>query len=235
MSEPAPGPDASPYQVWCDAEYIDTVWLRPRQFGVDPRDIAGRLVRDLPYPQATVGATPAARGLTGLESWFWVTGYTGAPIRDMVTEFGLQVDVEATPVSVSWDFGDGFTARGLGLGAAPPAPATVTHTFERRARPTFTVRSLIQLAVRWRLNGGAWQTLHPVARTATLAYPVLESRAALVPDRSVANPVVTAAGRPDGTRRSSRMVQVPTGNLGGCFLLLAPTRSLVSNPRSSTS
>ena len=56
MTEPQPGPEYSPYEVWCDAEYVNTVWIRPQQFGVDPRDIAERLVRDLPYPQATVGA-----------------------------------------------------------------------------------------------------------------------------------------------------------------------------------
>jgi hypothetical protein len=183
MIEPQPGPEYSPYQVWCDAEYVDTVWLRPQQFGVDPRDIAERLVRDLPYPQATVGAVPAARGLTGLTSWFWVSGYTGAPIVDTVTQFGMQVDVEATIGAVSWDFGDGTTADGLGLGSAPPASPTVSHTYEVRARPTFTVRSLIQLAVRWRVNGGVWQPLNPVVRTATLLYPVVESRAVLVPDR----------------------------------------------------
>jgi len=183
MTDPGPGTDYSPYQVWCNAEYIDTVWIRPQQFGVDPRDIAERLVRDLPYPATAVAAVPATRGLTGLESWFWVTGYTGAPILDTVSRFGLRVDVEATPDSVSWDFGDGATANGLGLGTPPPAAATVTHTYETRARPTFRVRSLVRLAVRWRVNGGAWQTLNPLIRTATLSYPVVESRAALVPDR----------------------------------------------------
>ena len=83
---------------------------------------------------------------------------------------------------MSWDFGDGTTARGLGLGNAPPHRSTVAHTFEVRARPAFTVRALVMLSVRWRLNGGPWQPLDPVIRTATRVYPVVESRAALVPD-----------------------------------------------------
>ena len=60
MTEPQPSPEHSPYQVWCGNDYIDTVWIRPQQFGVDPRrSWRNGLVRDLPYPRATVGASPA--------------------------------------------------------------------------------------------------------------------------------------------------------------------------------
>jgi hypothetical protein len=181
--DPAPGPEYRTYHVWCDDQFVASVWLRPQQFGVDPRVIAEQLVRDLPYPAATVGANPSGRGLTGLESWFWVDGYTGAPIVDTVAQFGMTVTVEATPAATDWDFGDGATAAGLGLGVAPPGRSTVTHVFEVRARPTYRVRALIRLSVRWRLDGGAWQVLTPVLRTAVLDYPVVSSRAALVPDR----------------------------------------------------
>ena len=43
------------------------------------------------------------------------------------------------------------------------------------------VGALIILSVRWRLNGGPWQDIDPVVRTATDPYRVVESRAALVP------------------------------------------------------
>jgi hypothetical protein len=181
--DPAPGPGYVAYQVWYCGEYVDSVWLRPQQFGVDPRVIAEELVRDLPYPQATVGANPGGRGLTGLASWFWVNGYTGAPIIDTVTQFGMTVTVEATPADTAWDFGDGTIANGLGLGAPPPAATDVTHVFEVRARPSYRVRALVRLAVRWRLGTDPWQDLIPIVRTATLDYPVVSSRAALVRDR----------------------------------------------------
>lgn len=181
--EPAPGPGYQPYHVFCGGDYVTSAWLRPQQFGLDPRDLAEQLVRDLPYPAAQVGVSPAGRGLTGLESWFWVEGYTTTPIADQVSELGMTVDVEAVAASVSWDFGDGTTAPGRDLGQAPPARSSVVHTYERRSRPTFTVRALVRLDVRWRLDGGPWQDLDPIARTGVLAYPVVESRAALVPDR----------------------------------------------------
>ena len=186
MTQTSPGPEYETYQVWCDDTYLDTVWLRAQQFGVNPLDIAERVVRDLPYPVARLGTNPATRGLTGLESWFWVDGYTTAPIIDSATEFGMTVDVEATPSATSWDFGDGTTTNGLGLGSAPPARSAVVHTFERRAHPVFTLRALLVLSVRWRLNGGPWQDLDPVVRTATRSYPVVESRAALVPSGGAA-------------------------------------------------
>ncbi len=182
---PRPGPESSVYHVWCadlaGDHYLASVWLRPEQFGVDPRAVAERLVRDLPYPPARVGANPAARGLTGLESWFWVEGYTTAPVADTVRAFGLTVSVEATPESVSWDFGDGTTARAAGLGVPPPGRSEVRHVFETRGRPTVRVRALIRLAVRWRVGAGPWDSLDPVTRTAVLDYPVVESRAVLVP------------------------------------------------------
>lgn len=180
--DPRPAAEYQPYEVYCGDTFIATVWLRAEQFGVDPIAIAERLVIDLPYPPARLGTNPQTRGLTGLETWFWVDGYTGAPITDVITEFGMRVEVNATPTSVSWDFGDGTHAKGLGLGSGPPTRSGVVHTFETRARPTFSVRALIMLSVRWRLNGGAWQDLDPVVRTAVRPYPVVESRAALVSD-----------------------------------------------------
>jgi hypothetical protein len=181
--DPAPGPEYRTYHVWCDGRYVTSVWLRPQQFGVDPRQVAEELVRDLPYPAASVAASPAGRGLTGLESWFWVQGYSAASITDTVDRFGMTVTVEATPATTDWDFGDGTTANGLGLGTPPPGRSTVAHVFEVRGRPDRRVRALIRLAVRWRLGTGPWEELGPVLRTAVLDYPVVSSRAALVPDR----------------------------------------------------
>jgi hypothetical protein len=182
---PSPGPGYVAYHVWCGTDYITSVWLPPAAFlaaaPVDPRAIAEELVRDLPYPPATIGASPEARGLTGLESWFWVEGYSG-PLRDAVDEFGLRVEVEATPAAVRWDFGDGTPPAAGTLGQAAPARSDVAHVYERRRRGSpAAVRAVVRLDVRYRVDGGPWEVLDPVFRTAARAYPVAESRAALVP------------------------------------------------------
>lgn len=184
---PRPTPEYRAYFVYCDARYVTSVWLQPSQFAaggtaMDPRTIAEQLARDLPYPPAAIGISPAARGLTGLEAWFWVSGYTGEPLRDAVEGFGLRVEVEARPASVQWDFGDGSGPSTGTLGAPAPARSDVTHVYEPRSRAVpFTVRATVRLDVRWRLDGGAWQNLTPVTRAASRPYPVAESRAALVP------------------------------------------------------
>ena len=181
---PAPSEAHVPYHVYCDGDYITSVWLTPSQFQatppVDPRAMAERLARDLPYPPATIGVSPAARGLTGLESWFWVDGSRG-PISDAVEGFGLLVEVEAWPAAATWDFGDGSGPQRGSLGQPAPGRSEVRHAYERRSRGApFTVRATVRLDVRWRQNGGPWEPLPPVFRTATRAYPVAESRSVLI-------------------------------------------------------
>ena len=84
-------------------------------------------------PTRSIHISPDARGLTGLESWFWVTGYTGV-IRDAVDEFGIRVEVEAQPGSVSWNFGDETPTQSGTLGHATPARSDVAHTYEQRSK-----------------------------------------------------------------------------------------------------
>jgi hypothetical protein len=182
-----PGPAYVAYYVYCGAEYLTSVWLLPTAFApaaaaIDVRAIAEQLVRDLPYPAAEIHISPDARGLTGLESWFWVTGYAGV-IRDAVDELGIRVEVEALPATVDWSFGDDTPTRAGSLGHATPARSDVAHTYERRSTAPLPVRATVRLDVRFRADAEPWQALDPVFRTAARAYPVAESRAALVPSR----------------------------------------------------
>ena len=111
--------------------------------------------------------SPDGRGLTGLESWFWVSGYSG-PVRDVVDELGLRVEVEAVPAAVRWDFGDGSPVQPGTLGSAAPTRSDVVHTYERRSRATpMGIRASVRLDVRYRVDGEPWQALDPVFRTAT--------------------------------------------------------------------
>jgi hypothetical protein len=185
---PSPGPEYVAYHVYCGATYLDSVWLAPSAFApaagaLDVCAIAQEIARDLPYPPTAVHVSPDGRGLTGLQSWFWVSGYAG-PVHDIVNELGMQVEVEAAPAAVRWDFGDGSPVQPGSLGVAAPSRSDVVHTYERRStgRP-MGIRASVRLDVRYRVDGAPWEALDPVFRTAVRAYPVVESRAALVPAR----------------------------------------------------
>jgi hypothetical protein len=118
-----------------------------------------------------------ARGLTGLPSWFWISGTDGAPITISRTEFGISVDLEVRLAGVTWDFGDGDRV-GAGLGRAFPAPSDVTHTYETRGH--HGVRAAFRFTARYRVDGGPLTDLGPVPRTVTQTYDVVEVRGLLV-------------------------------------------------------
>jgi hypothetical protein len=181
---PPPSADAKAYLVYCDATYLTTIWAVPAQFNGGNvtgalRSLAERLVRDLPFPDAAIDISPGERGLTGLESWFWMTGYDGAPLDATVSGFGTTVAVEARATGATWNFGDGAESV-TGLGRPYPARSDVTHVYERRSgRDGFAVSVDFEFAAHYRVDGGAWQPLAPVARRAERAYLVDEVRAQL--------------------------------------------------------
>ena len=161
-----------------------SVWLRPQQFGVDPRVLVAELVRDLPYPAATVGASPSGRGLTGLASWFWVDGYSDKPIVDTVEQFGMTVTVEATPVATDWDFGDGTVGRRTRARRAASGPVDGRPRV-RSARPADA--SVSGPCSGSRCGGGSVSVRGRRSRRwcapRCSTTPSSSSRAALVPDR----------------------------------------------------
>lgn len=180
-----PTPGATAYYVFCGDRYVALIWAVPSQFNGGNRagalrSLAERLVRDLPFPQAAVEVSPGERGLTGLESWFWVSGYDGTPLVDTVSGAGTTVTVEARPAAARWSFGDDSEVVG-GLGRPYPARSDVTHVYERRSdRDGFPVNVTFDFETRYRVDGGEWQALAPVTRDAQRAYVVDEVRAQLV-------------------------------------------------------
>jgi hypothetical protein len=181
---PAPSPDAKPYFVYCDSTYLSTIWAVPGQFNggnmaAALRALAEELVQELPFPEVGIEISPGERGLTGLASWFWVTGYDGAPLTTTVAGFGTTVTVEARATGATWDFGDGGEAV-AGLGRPFPEPSDVTHVYEERSgRDGFTVRVRFTFTARYRVDDGEWQPLTPVEREAQRTYLVDEARAQL--------------------------------------------------------
>jgi hypothetical protein len=88
-----------------------------------------------PPPAPAVAVNPAPAGLAGLDTWFWLTPAPGAVINDLDLA-GYRYRLTVSPMSVSWNFGDGAAATldaPAGWGQAYPAHSTVAHVYDRHS------------------------------------------------------------------------------------------------------
>ncbi len=178
---PKPDPDARFALLLCNGEIVQPIWVSPADI-IDldalARSEAEKYIEDVLVPAVGIGVNPAARGLVGLDSWFWVEGFDGSVVAPPITAFGLTVDVRMSLSSVGWDFGDGQSLDG-DLGRAYPAESTVQHVHQRDG--TFTITATIELVPQYRVDGGPWLTLPDLQATATTIHEV-EERQAVITD-----------------------------------------------------
>lgn len=166
---------------------------------LDPQVIAASIADRLPLLPGELHASPASRGLTGADSWFWLDP---APQRRelSVSLAGETVSVTAEP-AIEWRFGDGVSLGG-GPGrpyrAVPPPADAIVHSYETRCLPGDRGRNPYVLAscgsdgyrvealVSWRISYDAAGRIDrsgelPMRTTETaIVYPVSEARAFLV-------------------------------------------------------
>lgn len=174
---PKPHPEAQFALLMCDGALYRYVWVAPDDVAdVDAlaRAEAERYVQDVLVPDVTIGVNPAAQGLVGLRSWFWIDGFDGAVQAPPISAFGLTIDVRMSSVGVMWDFGDGVTEPG-DLGRAYPEESTVQHAHQRDG--TFTITASIDLAPEYRVDGGAWLPLDGLVTVASTTHDVEEREA----------------------------------------------------------
>jgi hypothetical protein len=142
--------------------------------GAEARRLVEAYVAHVPVPRLALHVDPAPFGLVGFESWFWATGYDGAPIVDRIDALGFTVDVRIDPGEVVWAFGDGGTQSG-GLGEAHPDRSSIRHTFtEHGTRP---LTAAFDWRPRYRIDGTAWVELATIPVRAARDYRVREAQA----------------------------------------------------------
>ncbi len=178
---PKPHPDARFALLLCDGAIARPIWVAPEDV-VDldalARDEALRYIEDVLVPDVGIGINPAAQGLVGLPSWFWIDGFTGSVTAPPISAFGLTIEVRMASGSVTWDFGDGETMVG-DLGRAYPAESTVQHIHQRHGEVTIT--AAIDLVPEYRVDGGPWFTL-PNLQAAAVAQHQVQQRQAVITD-----------------------------------------------------
>jgi hypothetical protein len=193
-SEAPQHPNQSPWVVNCTNGYTNIVWLPntasssnvsvvvdPGGSSVDPVALAAELLDQVPVPDIEIGVNPAP-GLVAMPSWFWIEGYDGAPITTSRSLAGVTVEVQITPTSYRWSFGDGAKLETTSLGRPYPATSEIRHTYEQSslaAGGKFTVTVDLTFSARYRVSGGVWQSLEPISRSFTSPYPVQQLQSIL--------------------------------------------------------
>src|SRR5690606_20499708 len=112
---PMPHPEARFALLQCDGVTVRPVWVAPDaviDLDAAARAEAQRYVEEVLRPAVSIGANPAAKGLVGLRSWFWVEGFGGQVTAPPITAFGMTIEVRMATGSVTWDFGDGTIVDG---------------------------------------------------------------------------------------------------------------------------
>lgn len=100
---------------------------------------------------STVAANPAAPGLVGFESLFWLVPAPAAVTAHEIYE-GIDYAVTAVPTRAAWDFGDGARASftdASGFGLPYPQTSPVTHVYQAHDQAGYRVKSAVRYSVSW--------------------------------------------------------------------------------------
>ncbi len=134
-------------------------------------------------PPSQVMANPAAPGLVGLDSWFWLTPAPTVMTADE-TYLGIDYALTAVPSDADWDFGDGAGARyrePAGDGLAYPLVSSVTHMYQAHSQSGYPVQASVRYSVSWSA-AVAGRMVGPYAlgtvnlRATPLQYPVEQAQ-----------------------------------------------------------
>ena len=148
----------------------------------------------VPPPMPTWGlmsvqvvANPAPRGLVGLESWFWLSPGPASLSSAQVVR-GVRYVIDASPVSVQWDYGDGASvvlAGSAGYGQAYPVRSQAAHAYEAHSQAGYLVGAAVRYAVTWTAYEGAtafgpYQLGTVLIDSMPLRYPVTQAQPELI-------------------------------------------------------
>ena len=135
----------------------------------------------------SVAANPSRVGLVGLDSWFWLVP-SPAAVTVHENDGGIDYAITATPISTSWNFGDGGTfliAGPPGFGLAYPRESSITHLFEAHNQDGYAVQASVRYALTWtatiaRQRVGPYPMGALVRAALPLTYPVEQAQPELL-------------------------------------------------------
>lgn len=145
--------------------------------GIDPETVAQQALRSVDIPGPTIRTSPVTdRGLyVRVPTWLWIDPGWWRPYTATATAGTVTATVEARPVRVVWESGDGgaVTCDGPGQPWAPGLPedaigCTYAYSSSSDVQPDgrFRLRATVELEVGWSANTGASGSLGPITRSA---------------------------------------------------------------------
>ncbi len=192
-------PDGRWYDVTCsDGSSYLAVYVPPASGSVPPAvALAGSLARmassRLQLPTPTVGHSPDGPALVNLATWLWVEPGSWRVLRQGTSAGPVSVEVVATPMSTTWDPGDGsepFTCAGPGTPYDRSRPESVqstdcSYTYRRSSAEQpqtgpgendrfFTVTVTTRWRVTWTGTGGSGGTLPVLTRSSSFPLAVAQ-------------------------------------------------------------
>lgn len=201
-------PDGTWYDVTCsDGTSYAGVYVPPSAGNVPPAVVlAGALAKTaantLVLPKPQVRRNPAGPALANLPTWWWVAAGQWVPLRQRTQAGPVWAEVTATPVSTSWDPGDGSApvvcdGPGTPYDTSRPAAGQSTncsYSYQRSsaAQPQtgpsqndrfFTVTVTTTWQVTWTGFGGSGGTLPVLTTLSSFSLPVTQ-RETVVTDSS---------------------------------------------------
>ena len=137
-----------------------------------------RAFRSLAWPEPALSVQPPdGETLVNFDTNFFTT--LTEPQTQTVTLIGIQVEIEATPSSYRWHFGDGADETTSSAGAAYP-DLDITHSYARAGRLGPSVD--VVYSGRYRVGGGGWTDIPGTLMVPgpAVALTVLEAKPQLV-------------------------------------------------------
>lgn len=123
----------------------------------EPKDVTWEQIRseakDLTFPGLSVKVQPDGRTLVNLETIVYTEDSKVSTAT--VTLLGFPVVVQATPVSYTWNFGDGSPALTTSTPGKPYPSKEVTHKYMKRGAVGLTLTT--SYAARFNVAGTGWQ------------------------------------------------------------------------------
>ncbi|WP_229686870.1 hypothetical protein [Longimycelium tulufanense] len=173
---------------FADALYRPPVWIPdgPEQ-APSPEQLAQQAYNQLRLPSPQIHASPTTQQLVNLPTWLWMDRGEWQPQTATASVPGVSVTATATPQSVTWSMGDGFTITCQGAGtpypsggdpkaASPDCGHIYRHTSQGQPHNTYPVAATVHWMVTWS-GAGQSGTFPDLATTSTASFAVAESQA----------------------------------------------------------